>query len=117
MLDRLRLVAIFHFLGGALTFCVGVYFAVILSGVRIEGDGDPRTNLLSAIVIIGLEATMLLIGAIPIISGVLIWMRAWRWLSILISLLFLPFFPIGTGIAIFSLWVLTSDETQVLYAT
>lgn len=112
--DLLRLVAILHFVTGALTMCFALVIAWGFASVASNREqwanapGYAVFTSILAIVFIGICIS-------PFLSGYFVTIRAFRLVSILISILFLPFFPIGTIVGIFSLWVLTSPLTKLIY--
>lgn len=98
---------------GLLTACV-VVFAVFGGGL-ISGD---RT----AITVTGIVATVvgsliLLLSAPGIVAGLgLLGYRAWaRILALVLGILNLPGFPVGTLLGIYTLWVLLDNETSLLF--
>lgn len=118
-LDRLRLVAISHFFLGGLTVCVMACAAAGLFGSSFRVAGSEQFTSFSAVVPFGVMVVLgLVLAALsitPILSAVCILGRKFRWLSILVSILFLPFFPIGTIISIYSLMALTSPAAHMAY--
>ena len=114
--DHLRLVSILHYLGGALALCIALYvgFWVLVSPQirpHLASFGDP-----TGIAAFGVVALAVTLCAAPLLSGFLISNQRLRIFSILASLLFLPFFPIGTLIGIYSVWVLAAPMTKIVYS-
>lgn len=120
-LDRLRLVAISHFFLGGITVCVMACAAAGLFGSSFRVAGSEQFTSFSAVVPFGVMVVLgLVLAALsitPILSGFCILTRNFRWLSILVSILYLPFFPIGTGISVYALMALTSPAAHMAYQT
>lgn len=113
--DHLRLVAIFHFIGGAFTVCVAAFFSISIISVGAQvilaNDGLLVSRLFVSVVyflVAGLVVS-------PLVSALCIATRNFRWLSILASLPWLFFVPVGTLAGAYSLWVLTAQATKMLY--
>jgi hypothetical protein len=101
---------------GALTL-LGALCAVvsIAGGGLISGDQD-------ALLATGITATVLglfliLSGAVNLIAGVgLLKFKPWaRILALILAILNLLAFPIGTALGIYTLWVLLTKETEPLF--
>lgn len=125
-LDRLRLVAISHFFLGAITVCgfLCIVWSIASSGnLRLTPNADGSVNLnldtigslLALFALALLALAVVTVVASPIISGICILGRKFRWLSIVVSILYLPFFPIGTIISVYSLMALTSPAAHMAY--
>jgi hypothetical protein len=91
-------------------------FALVFGGGLISGDQQ-------AIWITGIVATvvggfLLLVSAPGIIAGIgLLGYRNWaRILALILGILNLPGFPIGTILGVYTLVVLLQDETSRLFA-
>ena len=99
---------------GMLIACV-VFIAVVGGGL-ISGD----ITAISVLTIVGVSvASFILLMSIPgIIGGIgLLKHREWaRLLVMIMSVLNLIGFPIGTAIGIYSLWALIQDETVQIFS-
>ena len=103
--------AIFEIMIGA---CTAV---VIFAGGQISGDSTAMTVTSIVAAVIG---GILLFWAIPgIIAGIgLIKIKNWaRILAIILGVLSLPAFPIGTALGVYTLIVLLHDDTSLLFTS
>jgi ABC-type sulfate transport system permease subunit len=113
--DHLRLVAIFHLVGGAFAICVALFFSCSIGSVASQiREANPSDAALLALILAVVIAAAAIVS--PVLSALCIATHNFRFFSILVSVLFLPFFPIGTAIGIYSLWILTSPITKLRYA-
>lgn len=110
----MRLVGILHFLSGAVLLLAGACYGVLfLRMARGERDLPPLAG--SPYAWAALLAALLVGAALVFLSGDFIGQRRNRRASVLASLLLAPLFPLGTLLALYSLWVLTAPETRALY--
>lgn len=115
--DRLRLVALSHFFLGGVTVCLWLCAYVWMFGTIRVGDQEPASmrSTIPLPILIAIGACLAVVALAPVVSGFCILARKFRWLSIIVSIVFLPFFPIGTTISIYSLATLTSAGAQMAY--
>jgi hypothetical protein len=103
--------------GNATLLLVGVFVFLLLTGIGI-GSGDRQATAILGIV--GTTVGLLLIAlAIPgLVAGAgLLARKAWaRILAIVVGILGLVNFPIGTAIGIYTLWVLMQDAATEYFA-
>jgi hypothetical protein len=99
---------------GVLT--AGFVFFVLVGSGMISGDQEAITILSIVATLVG--GLLLLISAPGIVTGVgLLYHRSWgRVLGIILAILNLPSFPIGTAVGAYGLWVLLQDETGRMFA-
>lgn len=123
MRQHVKILAILHIVLG----CLGVLAALIvftifggLAGIVHFADNADESMVGSAVLgLIGLVATVVvLVISVPgLIAGLgLLTYQPWaRILTIIISALELPGFPIHTALGIYGLWVLLSNEGTALF--
>ena len=123
MRTHIRILGILHIVMGALFLIGGIIGATVLGGLAGvvalgDGGGDaavalPFFGALSGVVLI---ACLLL--AIPgIVAGVgLLNYKNWaRILTIVLSVLNLFNFPVGTALGVYGFWVLFAPETVAIF--
>ena len=118
MAQHVRILAWLHAIFGGILACLGVALLVIIAGSgAISGD---RT----AMFVTGTVGTalMVLFFLLSIPSFFAAWgllhYRPWaRVLAIVLAVLHIFSFPFGTALAVYTLWVLLSAETQPLFST
>lgn len=96
---------------------VGVFAFVFLTGIGVVSQDPEAVTVLG---FIGTAAAIFLITlAIPgVFAGYgLLKRRTWgRVVAIIVAILDLMNFPVGTGIGIYSLWVLSREEATAYFA-
>ena len=88
-------------------------FAPWFNGAPVWRPEDAVTDFA---VVLGVSAVFFVIGIPSLIAGIgLLKQRGWaRVLAIIVAILALTSFPIGTAAGAYTLWVLTHKETQQL---
>ena len=101
---------------GALVSLGVLLFAPWFYGAPLWRPGDAVTVYA---VVLGVSGVFLAIGIPSLIAGVgLLKKKSWaRMVAIMVAILAVTSFPIGTGAGIYTLWVLTHRETEPLLAT
>ena len=103
---------------GAFTL-IGALCAVtsIAGGGLISGDQDAILATSITATVIG--GYLILSGAVNLIAGIgLLKFKSWaRILALILAILNLLAFPIGTALGIYTLWVLLTKETEPLFQT
>jgi hypothetical protein len=121
---HVRILAIIHIVSGGLWLLLAFLVATIFGGVAgligFAGLGDPDAAVAAPIVaLVGMFVTVAItIFSIPsIVAGIgLLNRRNWaRILTIVLSVLLLVKFPIGTAIGVYGLWVLLANESLPLF--
>ncbi len=116
MKDHIKIIAWLYIVMGVLGILAAlVAFAVIVGGGLISGDQTAiRITTIVALVISGF---VVLISIPGILAGIgLLSFKPWaRILAIVLALLDLPGFPVGTVLGIYSLWVLLDSESSQLF--
>jgi hypothetical protein len=90
-------------------------FAIIAGGGLISGD---KTAIgITTIVALAISGFVMLVSIPGIIAGIgLLSFKPWsRILAIILALLNLPGFPVGTVLGIYSLWALLDNESSQLF--
>ncbi len=99
------------------TFLLGALVTFIVAAATAVAD-DPEASL--AVVIVGaIMAVMVLIFALPgVVTGAgLLKRKSWgRILAIIMSVINLMNFPLGTAVGVYALWVLLPQETAAYFA-
>jgi hypothetical protein len=123
METHVKVLGILNILCGAVGLTFALFFVVVLGGVSalIAADGDP--DAATAISILGATGafTVALITILSLPGIVIGWglyrQRAWsRIAGIVLSVLSLVAFPIGTLLGVYGLWVLFSKDTERVFA-
>lgn len=98
---------------GVLT--AGFVFFVLVGSGMISGDQEAIAILSIVATVVG--GLLLLISAPGIVTGVgLLYHRSWgRVLGIILAILNLPSFPIGTAVGAYGLWVLLQDDASRIF--
>lgn len=120
---HVKVLAILQIVLGALGIMAALFVVLIFGGVAglvaVSGDRDAAL----AVPIIGMlgtvAVTFILLMAVPgIIVGIgLLKLRPWaRVFGIIVSILLLIHFPLGTVVGVYGLWVLLTSETERLFA-
>ena len=121
MEQHVKIVGILNIVAGALGVLIALGILLVFGGVAglITMDHDPDASLGAVIVgIVGgvVFFVIALISVPSIIVGVgLLKFREWaRILGIVVSVLHLFNFPLGTALGGYGIWALTQDETRAL---
>ena len=112
--NGVRLVGLVHFIAGILLWFAALALAAELVFTTRSGFGPPSDLM---IILTAIEAVIGLTGWFCLVSWYCIQRGQLRSLSVAVSVLLSLLFPLGTLAGLFSLWVLTSDETKRLYGT
>jgi hypothetical protein len=99
---------------------LGVLVALIAVGAIIGGgliSGDETAIRVTTIVSIFVGGLVVLVSIPGVVAGIgLLSFKSWaRVLAIILALLNLPGFPIGTLVGIYSLWALLDSESSLLF--
>ena len=101
---------------GALGILLAIVLAVLLVGIGIISGDQTANNVLMVITVIvgGISALLSIPG---VIAGIgLLNLKPWaRVLTIILGVLNLPGFPVGTLLGVYSLYVMLDDETSTLF--
>jgi hypothetical protein len=123
MASHVRVLAILQIVYASLGLLLGVTVFLLFGGIAaIVGFSAPLDDSLVAVpvltVIGGFAATMIILLSLPrLIAGIgLLKHRGWgRILTIIVSVLGLIDFPVGTGLGIYALWVLTQSSAAAMF--
>ena len=101
---------------GVLGILLAITVALLLTGIGLISGDQTASNVLTiiAIVVGGISALLSVPG---VIAGIgLLGLKRWaRVLTIVLGILNLPGFPIGTLLGGYSLYVMLDDETSTLF--
>ncbi len=123
METHVKALGILQILLGALGVLLALFIMLVFGGVAgiVGASGDEGAEIAVPIIsLVGTVAvTFILILAVPgIVVGIgLLKFRQWaRVLGIILSILLLIHFPLGTVVGVYGLWVLLTGETEKLFA-
>jgi hypothetical protein len=123
MQNHVKLLGILHIVFGALGILVGLGILALFGGIAgIVGMNSPAEEARVAVPVLGgigglIFFAMLVLSVPGIIAGVgLLSYKPWaRILAIIISILDLLQFPLGTVLGFYGIWVLFSREGAALF--
>jgi hypothetical protein len=123
MQSHVKLLAILNIVFGSLLVLAGVIVMVVLGGIGLAGAASTNSDDAAvALPILGgiggiIFFVLLIIGLPQILAGWgLLNYKPWaRTLTIVVSVLHLFSFPLGTALGIYGLWVLLKPETEALF--
>jgi len=102
-----------YILGNAVFLAIGILGVVFLAGIGVVSEDPEAFKVLSVIGSVG--AIFFTVLAVPgLIAGVgLLKRRSWaRILALVIAVLSLFNFPIGTAVSIYAIWVLLQTDVS-----
>lgn len=114
---HIKLLGALYIIFGAL-FLIGavvIYFSLIAAGVL---SGDATAMFVTEIVGIVLGSFLLLVSIPGIIAGIgLLKYKPWaKTLALVIGIINLINFPIGTIIGVYTIWALMNSQTEKIFA-
>jgi hypothetical protein len=103
---------------GAL-FSSALFGALTLAGLPHGGAGFPISSLVLGLTGLAFTAWLLLLSIPSIVCGWgLLKMRRWaRLVGIILAVLTVFRFPLGTVVGVYALWVLLQRDTEALFAS
>lgn len=116
MRDHVRILGWCFIVYSAIIVLVGVGIgSIVLFGGAISGDREAI--LITGAVGTAIASFLILISLPGMLAGIgLLKMRPWaRIVAIVIGVLHILSFPIGTALGIYTLWVLLNAETETLF--
>jgi hypothetical protein len=122
--DHNKLLSIFFFITGGFQIIIGIVMALIYAGVGTalvaggEREEDQMVGGIMLAVSVGIGLFVTTIGTITLFTAYKIskLRRIGRTLGIVISVLSLFSFPLGTALGIYGLWFLLGDIGKGLYS-
>lgn len=102
-----------YILGNAVFLAIGILGVIFLTGIGVVSEDPEALKVLSVIGSVG--AIFFTVLAVPgLIAGVgLLKRRSWaRILALVIAVLSLFNFPIGTAVSIYAIWVLLQTDVS-----
>lgn len=106
-----------YIIGHALFFIIGLFVFLLLGGIGlVTGEAEAAGILVLVGTLVG--GLLVVLGLPGIIAGYgLLKRRSWgRWLAIIVGILNLPNFPIGTIVGVYTLYVLLQPEAADYFA-
>lgn len=115
MHTHLRLVAFGNIAVGALAMLGGLVLTLGLGLIGVA-SGDAGAAILMSTIGLVVGVFLILLGLPQLVGGVALLARKnWARFVLMVTSAFGLFnFPIGTVLSVYSLWVLTNDETKLL---
>jgi hypothetical protein len=116
MRDHVRILAWCFIVYSAIIVLVGVGIgSIVLFGGAISGDREAI--LITGAVGAGIACFLIVLSLPGMLAGIgLLKMRPWaRILAIVLGVLHILSFPLGTALGIYTLWVLLNVETETLF--
>ena len=113
MQQHVTLLGWLYIIGHAMFLAIGFFVFVLLSGIGLAVD-DPDARLVLPIVGTAVGSLLMLLGLPGLIAGYgLLTVKPWaRILALVIGILNLVNFPIGTIIGAYACWVLLQHPTR-----
>ncbi len=123
METHVKVLAILQIVLGALGLCAALIILLVFGGIAgIVGSAAPDTDARVAVPILGLIGgfviLVIVVLSLPgLIAGYgLLQYAEWaRILTIVLSVLHLLNFPLGTALGVYGLWILLSPQTLPLF--
>jgi hypothetical protein len=112
--EGIKLIAIYHFVVAGLIM-LGALFVLLVPLLAAAGSPTDPRGAFVVILIMGTVFVVLALAALLYVAtGIGLWRRQeWaRWVTIVLSVLGLFNFPIGTIIGLLVLWFLLRDDVQ-----
>jgi hypothetical protein len=116
MRDHVRILAWCFIVYSSIIVLVGVTIAgIVLFGGAISGDRDAM--LITGAVGAGIACLLIIVSLPGMVAGIgLLKMRGWaRIVAIIVGVLHILSFPLGTALGIYTLWVLLNAETEAMF--
>ena len=122
--DHNKLISIFFFVSGGLQVLVGVGLGLIYAGVGtalLAGGQRSEDQMVGGIMLaaaVGVGLFITAFGAFTLFSAYKVMKvhKSGRTLAIIISILSLFSFPLGTALGVYGLWFMFGDMGKALYA-
>lgn len=113
MEQHIKIVAILYIILGALGLLAGIIIFVVMAGAGVA-SADPDAALATGTCGTAIAALVGILSIPSIIAGIYLQKRRqWaRILTIILSVLNLLSFPIGTAIGAYALWVLLNERSK-----
>jgi hypothetical protein len=124
MHTHIRVLAVLQMVYGALGLLMAVLFAALFGGIAtVVGFSAPLDESVVAVPILAtigaLGAGIIAVLSLPrLIAGIgLLYFQPWaRILAVVVSVLGLLDFPVGTALGVYGLWVLFTRQGAALFA-
>jgi hypothetical protein len=114
---HVKILGFIYIIGGAILVVLGLFLLGVIGGSGLL-SGDRQAIFVTGIVGSALAGFFILLSIPSIIAGIgLLKRREWaRILTIILGVLHLLGFPIGTALGVYTLYVLVNDQTKPLFA-
>lgn len=118
MRKHIEILAYLYIVFGVLTVGTGLVMALLIAGSGAM-SGDETAIWVTSLIGGGFGFFLSALGAVSILGGWgLLKRQNWaRILVIVVSILNLPVFPIGTALGVYGLWVLLKDEGKLEFSS
>jgi hypothetical protein len=115
--QHIKIVGWLHIIGSAFSLAIGVFVFYLLTGIGVV-SGDAQAVAVLSIVGTGVGAFLSLLALPDIASGIgLLMHKSWgQILAIVVGILNLINFPIGSLIGLYTLWVLFQNSATAYFA-
>jgi hypothetical protein len=116
MRDHVRILGWCFIVYSAIIVLVGLGVgAIVLFGGAISGD--QQAMLITGAVGAGIACLLMLISLPGMLAGIgLLKMQPWaRIVAIIVGVLHILSFPLGTALGVYTLWVLLNAETEAMF--
>ncbi len=113
---HIKIIGLINIVFGVLgLMAAGIVFLAVAGGGLLSGDS--QAIMITSIVATSVSSVIAIFSIPEIIAGWgILKMKSWgRILGIIIAILDLIAFPIGTAFGIYGLWVLLNEETEKLF--
>jgi len=116
MKQHVQILGWIYIILGVFGIVLAISLCLLLAGIGVlSGDQTANNVMLTIAVIVGGLSAMVSVPGVLTGFG-LLRLRPWaRVLAIILGILNLPGFPIGTFLGVYSLYVMLDDETSTLF--
>lgn len=117
METHVRILGILYIIAGVIVALLGLFLFGVLGGAGMI-SGDRQAMFVTGIVGTALAVFFVVLAVPSIVAGIgLLKRREWaRILTIILGVLHLLGFPLGTVLGIYTLYVLLNDQTKALFS-
>jgi hypothetical protein len=114
---HIKVLGVIYIIAGAILVVLGLCLVAIISGAGVV-SGDRQAMLVTGVVGTALAVFFIVLSVPSIIAGIgLLKRREWaRILTIILGVLHLFGFPIGTAIGVYTLYILLNDQAKPLFS-
>jgi len=115
--QHVKILGWLNIIGAALFLVIGAFVFLLLVGIG-AASGDPEAVPVLTLIATFVGGFMLIMALPGLAAGYgLLKRRSWgRILAIIVGVLNVPNFPLGTIIGVYTLWVLLQDEAAAYFS-